>query len=665
MLGLRRRATDGSPSESPRNSASESASDSDAVPETPAPTPRSRRHVVTRQVLIAMATLGLTLLWAYLATIVLDASNFPSPLYTLRNRTFESPVLLESVAVVWVLVLLVLALTGRLWITLGIITALTALIGVVNSTKLELRNDPVYPSDVTFLSQPSFLFEMVPKSKVAMGALALVAVVAVAALVGWLVAKVFPALGRTLPRRGLIGLRVLRVVVVVVCLGLLHLANNFNEPGNPWRAAFDSTGLRWRDWDQRVNYQRNGFVAGLLFNTHITAMAEPKGYSKAAVEKITARYDAEAAAMNQGRTGTLDKTNVVTILSESFSNPNWLKTVKFDADPIPKTTALMKQTISGKMLAPGYGSGTANVEFEALTGQSKSQLKPQIATAYEQMVQHYKTFPSAVDWFIDHGHTPIAIHPFSPRMYARPEVYDALGFSKFITKDEMKNKARGGGRFIDDGSAFDEVLDQISSHDKPVLAHLVTMQNHMPYGGQYDDPIPPTGLPTSFTKLAGQYGRGIARTDEEFAAFLAELKKQPEPTAVVFYGDHLPPQVYPESLVKREGLRTTHETPFVIWSNGTPLKHTELPTTSPIQFLPKLFNALDVPIPPWFALLDDLDKQVPAMDAGIFVNAQNKTVKESQLTPEAKQVLSDYRMIMYDLSIGKRYSQKVMYGDAG
>ena len=144
----------------------------------------------------------------------------------------------------------------------------------------------------------------------------------------------------------------------------------------------------------------------------------------------------------------------------------------------------------------------------------------------------------------------------------------------------------------------------------------------------------------------------------------AKLKKSPEPTAVIFYGDHLPPQVYPQSLVEREGALTAHQTPFLIWSNRKPLKHTKLPTTSPIQFMPKLFDALNVPIPPWYALLDDLDKEIPAMDSGITVNPQDKRVKQSQLTPAAKKVLSDYRMIMYDLSIGKRYSEKAMYGDA-
>ena len=454
-----------------------------------------------------------------------------------------------------------------------------------------------------------------------------------------------------------------RVLVVLICIALLGLANNFNEKGNPWRAAFDSTGLRWRSWDQRVNYQRNGFVAGLLFNTHVTAMAEPKGYSKAAVEAIAKRYEAKAAAMNASRTATIDKTNVVIVLSESFSQPEWLKTVKFPRDVIPKTTAAMQQTVSGRMLAPGFGSGTANTEYELLTGQSLSQLSPQLSVPYEQLVSHYKDYPSAVGYFLSHGHDAVAIHPFSPRMYARTQVFKTFGFSKFITKDDMKYKGRGGGRFIDDQSAFDEVIHQIDTHDKPVLTHLITMQNHMPFGGQYDDPINPTGLPPKYAKLAGQYARGISRSDDALADMFAKLKKSPEPTAVIFYGDHLPPQVYPQSLVEREGPLTAHQTPFLIWSNRKPLPHTKLPTTSPIQFMPKLFNALKVPIPPWYALLDDLDKEIPAMDSGITVNPQDKRVKASQLTPEAKKVLADYRMIMYDLSIGKRYTEKTMFGD--
>ncbi|WP_196804021.1 LTA synthase family protein [Marmoricola sp. URHB0036] len=624
--------------------------------------PAARRPA--RTVLTIVLGLLLTLVFSWSVIAVLDASSFPSPLHHLRNRLFDSPVLVPSLMAVWVFVLLFVALIGRLWLAFGVLTAITALFGAVNATKLELRNDPLYPSDYTFLSQPSFLFSMVSPSKLVLGAIGLAALVALGWAAGWLVGKVLPNIAKGAGRRELIVIRASRAVIVVICLVLLWMAGNFNEPGNPWRAAFDSTGLRWRDWDQRVNYQRNGFVAGLLFNMHVQAMSEPQGYSKAAVMKIADKYAAEAAAMNKGRTGSLENTNVVTVLSESFSNPEWLKSLKLNSDPIPRTTALMGNTLSGKMLAPGYGSGTANVEFEVLTGMSLSQLKPQISVAYEQVVSKDKTFPSAVDWFLAHGHTPVAIHPFSPRMYARTAVYKAFGFDRFISKDQLQDKSHGGGRFIDDKSAFDEVLHQIQTHQKPVLTHLVTMQNHMPFGGQYDDPMNPQGLPPQFAKLAGQYNRGIARTDVELANFLAALKKQKEPTTVVFWGDHLPPQIYPQSLFKKEGERAMHETPFLIWSSGKPLKHTTLPTTSPIQFLPHLFDAMNAPIPPWYALLDSLDKQIPAMDAGMYVNSQDQLVKKAQLTPEARKALSDYRMIMYDLSIGKRYSEKTMYGDA-
>ena len=648
MLGLRPRAVTEPTSDSP-------------TPPQPDSRPTSRR----RQAVTLVLTLAMTVLWAVLVTLVLDATAWPNARGALLHRSFEPAAVLPSIVVVWVVVVFFVALIGRLWVALGVVTALTAMIGLVNITKLDLRNDPVYPSDVVFLRQPTFLFEMVSRSQLLLGAVGLVLIVVVAWGFGRLVARFFPRVTSGASRRSLIVVRASRLVVVVVCLGLLNLATDFNESGNPWRAAFDSTGLRWRSWDQRVNYQRNGFVAGLLFNMHVTAMKEPRGYSKAAVEAIAKRYQAQAAAMNKGRTATLDKTNVVIILSESFSNPTWLKSVKFPVDPIPKTTATMAKTLSGKMLAPGFGSGTANTEYELLTGQSLSQLSPQLSTPYEQLVSQYKSFPSAVQYFRDHGHTPVAIHPFSPRMYSRPEVYDAFGFEKFITKDQMTFKGRGGGRFIDDESAFKEVLHQIDTHDEPVLTHLVTMQNHMPYGNQYDDPINPTsGLPPNFAKLAGQYARGIARTDDALAELLATLKKSPEPTAVIFYGDHLPPQVYPQSLVEREGLLAAHQTPFLIWSNRKPLKHTELPTTSPTQFLPKLFNALQVPIPPWYALLDDLDKQVPAMDTGLAINAAGEKVQPKDLSPEAKKVLDDYRMVMYDLSIGKRYTAKTMFTDA-
>ena len=65
-----------------------------------------------------------------------------------------------------------------------------------------------------------------------------------------------------------------------------------------------------------------------------------------------------------------------------------------------------------------------------------------------------------------------------------------------------------------------------------------------------------------------------------------------------------------------------------------------------------------------YALLDALRAQLPAMDAGILIDANNNEVKRSALTPEQAAVLHDYRLVQYDLSIGKRYIADAMFADA-
>jgi phosphoglycerol transferase MdoB-like AlkP superfamily enzyme len=618
-----------------------------------------------RRLLILALTGAITLVWAGLANLGLDLSMWTVKPFKLWYGPFHTGGWVPNVVIVWLVITLVLAITGRLWITLGIAGILTLSLGFINIAKLTLRNDPLRLSDESFLSQPGFLVEMVGVRNIVLGVLGIAVVLAAAWFIGRLVHRRLPHVGTGLSRRGLWLLRGARFVVAVVCIALLAYAGNFNDPGNKWRAAYDSTGLRWRSWDQRANFLRNGFVAGLLYNTHIQAMDTPDGYSKAAMAEIAQRYTAEAATMNRGRTGSLDDTNIVSILSESFTDPSWLKSVRWSEELAPATKAEMARTVSGKMLSPGYGGGTANIEFELLTGQSLSQFNPQLDSLYEQVVSKYPSYPSAIEYLRKRGHYPVAMHPFSFRMYQRPRVFDAFGFQKLIDKDHLEKRYRvDGGRYISDKAAFENVELQVEEQSKPLFMHLISMQNHMPYEDQYDDPImPKSGLPPNKAALAGQYARGIRNTDEALAGFLRDLKKSAEPTVVIFYGDHQPAQIYPANFTAREGTRVAHETPFMIWSNTTPLEHTELPTTSPIQFLPKLFDATNTPIPPYYALLDRLDQQLPAMDVGLYIDGNDRVVKEQDFTPEQQQVLRDYRLVQYDLSIGNRYSEKALFGD--
>lgn len=55
-------------------------------------------------------------------------------------------------------------------------------------------------------------------------------------------------------------------------------------------------------------------------------------------------------------------------MSESFSDPSRLNGVEVSGEPLADYYEVADQTYSGNMLSQNYGGGTANIEFEALTG---------------------------------------------------------------------------------------------------------------------------------------------------------------------------------------------------------------------------------------------------------------------------------------------------------
>jgi phosphoglycerol transferase MdoB-like AlkP superfamily enzyme len=277
------------------------------------------------------------------------------------------------------------------------------------------------------------------------------------------------------------------------------------------------------------------------------------------------------------------------------------------------------------------------------------------------LVPKFRTFPSAVEMFNRMGHTTLAIHPFRPNIYRRDRVYPILGFSDFISQTDMDHHLKfENNPYISDGAAFRQVLDAIDSHEKPVFVNLVTMQNHTPYAGKYADPIPVEGLDQDDAEMLGQYSRGLTYTDRAIAGFVRALDHSDEKTVVVLYGDHLPAGT-PGALWDDNTDRAMHETPFFIYANFGKVKPEELSTTSPIFFLPEVFDLAGAPLPPYYMLLHELHRSVPAMEHGRIVDADNRVVTREELSPRARHLLDDYRLVQYDLSVGKRYAEKMFY----
>jgi phosphoglycerol transferase MdoB-like AlkP superfamily enzyme len=259
------------------------------------------------------------------------------------------------------------------------------------------------------------------------------------------------------------------------------------------------------------------------------------------------------------------------------------------------------------------------------------------------------------------GHTTLAIHPFMASMYQRERVYPILGFSDF--KDRTKMDYRGrveDNPYISDRAAFRQTLDAIDSHDEPVFVNLVTMQNHMPYRGKYADPIGVRGLDERDAELMSYYSRGLSYSDQAMSELIQQLNRSHEKTIIVFYGDHVPGGT-PRALFKKNTRLAMHQTPFFMYANFGQVKPKEFPTTSPIYFLPNLFDMAKAPLPPYYMLLRQMQRHISAIEHGTMRSPEDKRLSPKTLSPEAREVLEDYKLVVYDLSVGKRYAERMLY----
>ncbi len=599
---------------------------------------------------------------AVLCTLVLELSQLIGASPHWWATTFLGTAFLADCLIVWLVMVVAIGLTNRVMLSIGLISAIVFMIAVANWVKLGIRSEPVYPSDVDFIKQPEFLTTMVSPQSLVLAVVVILAIVLASLLIARRyerrLVRIWPA---HLPLRKQVVAVGIRSVIVLFAIVLLANTAGFNYPGNAWRKVYDISGDRWRYWNQKTNYQAHGFLGGFLYNMPTTAMETPENYSPETMAAVAARYQRVADQVNKTRKGSLAKTNVVVVLSESFSDPTRLQGFQLAEDPIPRTRALMDRTTSGTMMTQLYGGGTANMEFEVLTGQSIGLFNPQLSSPYQMLVSSHDQYPSAVSWFAAQGHVPIAVHPYLTTMYKRQSVYQTFGFTDFVHDSTMAEaKKIDKGQFISDESAFDEVERRINASAEPLLVNLVTMQNHIPVDDAYSNPIPVTGVSAGQANRISNYARGLAHTDKALADFLARLKKSKEKTVVVFYGDHLP-GIYDSDIRDTNGDLTIHQTPFFLWSNTGKEVADPQPVTSPIFFLPLLYQLADAPIPPYYALLERLHAQVPAIEQGRILNPDGNLVERTALPWKAQAVLNEAQLVQFDFSIGERFAVEAMW----
>lgn len=551
-------------------------------------------------------------------------------------------------SVIFIFTLWLYAILGNRYLTVGLTFLISLGLGVATWQKMINRSEPLYPSELSMIKELSFMVSMI-ESKVVLSFLLIVLVVMA-------LAYVFTRLQtRFIIKYNRHKSYLIRFILFITTSFLLVYIANFNLPGNLLKKAYDPNAY-WIPYSQQMNYYNNGFIGGFLFNLKVEAMAEPKGYSKEKIAELTQKYQEIAEEINQNRSGPIKNTNIIYIMNESFSDPLALNGMEIAKDPIPLTRHLMENNRSGSILSQGYGGGTANIEFEALTGFSMEPMNPQLTTPYTQLLAKVPNFPSIVSYLNEQNYQTTAIHPYNTSMYKRQNVYQSLGFQNFINEDTMKNTEKmESNPYISDKAAYQEVLDTLEASKDSNFIHLVTMQNHMPYGSKYvSSEYEVSG--TENDQITSNYLKDLSYSDQALDNFIKQIDQLAEPTIVVFWGDHLP-SVYGDVIFNQNSLDKMHETPLLIYSNVNK-KDKELGMISPIYFAPELLEVANADITGFYALLNQLKSNLPAFEKEMYLEKNAEKMKKSvnELSQETQALLADYYMIQYDITTGKKYS---------
>ncbi len=409
-------------------------------------------------------------------------------------------------------------------------------------------------------------------------------------------------------------------------------------------------------WDLKEDYSSSGPLAGFIKNLDIQVMEEePENYSYETIMEIVEKYKEKSIELNDDKE-TVENHTVIYILSESFMDPLRIPGLELSDDPIPFIRSLKNETTSGLLLGSNYGGGTANVEFEVLTAFSTNYFHSSLLIPYTLLVPNLHEVPSITNLF----HQKIAVHSFNANLYRRKEVFEKFGFHPFIYegsnvdltyKDKLDNS-----NYISDESAYQEVLDIVENeYEGGLFILLTTMQNHGPYEkDQYDNQFQVLNdIKDSEKTKIETYIQGVHYTDLATEKLIEQVNAIDQPITVVFFGDHLPSEVF-ESF--DEGSLAFYETDYFIYSNFE-TETVDYPIVSPNMMSSIVLEQLNVTLTPYFALMYELHKTVPVIRWGEYYLSQEGThVYEDELPGNVQELINDYRMIQYDITAGEQYS---------
>lgn len=327
-------------------------------------------------------------------------------------------------------------------------------------------------------------------------------------------------------------------------------------------------------------YQDYGFsycFANSLVNTGIK---RPEDYSMETVQEIKDEeivpeshgtsplvLEEEPDVVNETGIAVTEQTpNIIFLQLESFSDPMKYLQIECSEDPIPNYRKLMEQYSSGYLSVPSVGAGTANTEFEVITGMNLDFFGPG-EYPYKTVLQKEVCESLCFD-LKEMGYHAHAIHNNSGTFYDRYTVFSQLGFDTFTSLEYMSDYETTYMGWAKDKVLTEQIGTVLDSTTGADMIYTISVQGHGAYPEEQviESPdVTVTGLADEGSTNAMEYYiQQIHEMDEFVGELVSYLKNRGEETILVMYGDHLPSLGLTEENLENGNL---YQTEYVIWDN--------------------------------------------------------------------------------------------------
>ena len=370
-------------------------------------------------------------------------------------------------------------------------------------------------------------------------------------------------------------------------------------------------------------YEDYGFpycFAASLFNTGIN---QPSSYSEETMKEIS---NDGALTTSETSLPSEERPNIIFVQLESYFDPTEVEWLRFSEDPIPNLRKLYKEYSSGYFKVPSVGAGTANTEFEVLTGMSMRFFGPG-EYPYKTYSKKHPT-ESAATALASLGYGTHALHDNTGNFYSRAYVFNNMGFDTFTSKEFMNVLQTTENGWAKDEILTHHIMEAMDTTKQEDFVFTVSVQGHgnYPETQVIENPkIKVEGIEDEALKNKWEYYvNQVYEMDQFVGDLIKAVEERNEPSVVVFYGDHLPTMG-----LKAEDLKSRYlyNTNYVIWDNIGLQKHDK--NIPAYQLMSEVLNRLDI-------------------HSGTVFNYH-------QQRKGTKNYLSDLELLQYDILYGKQY----------